>query len=116
MTDAEFTRMINRNLADSGNSIQLTYDASLGTKAKTALDVYIATGDASSALKAAGLNSNYYYMVESYPFESYSQSATYISSNVLYYMVNGKVGKRIGYAVVSYKNGNKSIVALVACF
>mgnify|MGYP001021418156 CR=1 FL=1 len=29
MTDTEFTRMINRELAESGNSIQLTYDSSL---------------------------------------------------------------------------------------
>ena len=37
MTETEFTRIINRELAESGNSIQLTYDSSLGAKAKTVL-------------------------------------------------------------------------------
>lgn len=116
MTEAELTSMVNRNLANSDMNIQLTYDSSLNNKAITALNVYLSTGDSDAALIAAGLDNQNYYMVESYPFESYSTSATYISSNVLYYAAYGKVGKRIGYAAVSYKNGQKSIVALVACF
>lgn len=117
MTDTEFTRMINRELAESGNSIQLTYDSSLGAKAKTVLNVYIATGDADAALKASGLDDDHYYMVAAdYPFESFSKSATYISSQVLYYLVNGQVGKRVGYATITYKNGNTQIIALVATY
>ena len=117
MTDAEFTRMINRELAESGNSIQLTYDSSLGSKAKTVLNVYIATGDADAALKASGLDDDHYYMIAAdYPFESFSKSATYISSQVLYYLVNGQVGKRVGYATITYKNGNTQIIALVATY
>ena len=117
MTDAEFTRMINRELADSGNSIQLTYDSSLGAKAKTVFNVYIATNDVEAALKAAGLDDDHYYMIAAdYPFESYTKSATYISSQVLYYLVNGQVGKRIGYALLTYKNGATRIVALVATY
>mgnify|MGYP002680568905 FL=1 len=117
MTDAEFTRMINRELAESGNSIQLTYDSSLGAKAKTVLNVYIATNDVDAALKASGLDDDHYYMVAAdYPFESFSKSATYISSQVLYYMVNGQVGKRVGYATITFKNGNTQIIALVATY
>ena len=117
MTDAEFTRMINRELADSGNSIQLTYDSSLGAKAKTVFNVYIATNDVEAALKAAGLDDDHYYMIAAdYLFESYAKSATYISSQVLYYLVNGQVGKRIGYALLTYKNGATRIVALVATY
>ncbi len=117
MTDTEFTRMINRELAESGNSIQLTYDSSLGSKAKTVLNVYLATGDADAALKASGLDDNHYYMIAAdYPFESFSKSATYISSKVLYYLVNGRVGKRVGYATITYKNGNTQIIALVATY
>ena len=117
MTDAEFTRMINRELADSGNSIQLTYDSSLGAKAKTVLNVYIATNDVDAALKASGLDDEHYYMVAAdYPFESYAKSATYISSQVLYYLVNGQVGKRVGYATITFKNGNTQIIALVATY
>lgn len=117
MTDTEFTRMINRELAESGNSIQLTYDSSLGAKAKTVLNVYIATNDVDAALKASGLDDDHYYMVAAdYPFESYAKSATYISSQVLYYMVNGQVGKRVGYATITFKNGNTQIIALVATY
>ena len=117
MTDAEFTRMINRELAESGNSIQLTYDSTLGSKAKTVLNVYIATNDADAALKAAGLDDDHYYMVAAdYPFESYAKSATYISSKVLYYLVNGQIGKRVGYATITYENGNTQIIALVATY
>lgn len=117
MTDTEFTRMINRELAESGNSIQLTYDSSLSAKAKTVLNVYIATGDADAALKASGLDDDHYYMVAAdYPFESYAKSATYISSQVLYYLVNGQVGKRVGYATITFKNGNTQIIALVATY
>lgn len=117
MTDAEFTRMINRELAESGNSIQLTYDSSLGAKAKTVLNVYIATNDVDAALKASGLDDEHYYMVAAdYPFESYAKSATYISSQVLYYLVNGQVGKRVGYATITFKNGNTQIIALVATY
>ena len=117
MTDAEFTRMINRELADSGNSIQLTYDSSLGAKAKTVLNVYIATNDVDAALKASGLDDEHYYMVAAdYPFESYAKSATYISSQVLYYLVNGQVGKRVGYATITFKNGSTQIIALVATY
>ena len=117
MTDAEFTRMINRELADSGNSIQLTYDSSLGAKAKTVFNVYIATNDVEAALKATGLDDDHYYMIAAdYPFESFSKSATYISSQVLYYLVNGQVGKRVGYATITFKNGNTQIIALVATY
>lgn len=117
MTDTEFTRMINRELAESGNSIQLTYDSTLGSKAKTVLNVYITSNDADAALKAAGLDNEHYYMVAAdYPFESYAKSATYISSQVLYYLVNGQIGKRVGYATITYKNGNTQIIALVATY
>ena len=117
MTDTEFTRMINRELAESGNSIQLAYDSTLGSKAKTVFNVYIATNDVEAALKAAGLDDDHYYMIAAdYPFESYAKSATYISSQVLYYLVNGQVGKRIGYALLTYKNGATRIVALVATY
>ena len=109
--------MINRELAESGNSIQLTYDSTLGSKAKTVLNVYIATNDADAALKAAGLDDDHYYMVAAdYPFESYAKSATYISSKVLYYLVNGQIGKRVGYATITYENGNTQIIALVATY
>ena len=117
MTDAEFTRMINRELAESGNSIQLTYDSILSSKAKTVFNVYIATNDVNAALKASGLDDDHYYLVVAdYPFESYARSATYISSQILYYLSNGRIGERIGYALLNYKNGTSRIVALVATY
>ena len=59
---------------------------------------------------------HYYMIAADYPFESFSKSATYISSKVLYYLVNGRVGKRVGYATITYKNGNTQIIALVATY
>lgn len=110
--ESQLTSKINEKL--SGTEIQVSYDSKLNEKLVVYIDVYRNSGDETAAIKAAGLDPQYYAAYASTSNSTINDAAAIIAGQISAEKnTTGRVAKKIGYASAQLVNGGNVIFALV---
>ena len=111
-TESQLTSKINEKL--SGTGIQVSYDSKLNDKLVVYLDVYRNSGDEASAIKAAGLDAQYYAVYASTANSTINDAAAVLAGQIsAEKSTSGRIAQKIGYASAPLVNGGNVIFALV---